>query len=81
MDKKTIKVLVFKNEKTKDTQPDYRVKAKLGGEFIDCGAGWVKDSKSGSKYISITLDTDILEKLYKEKYDKVNSDGSDQPIF
>lgn len=41
-------------EKKNDSQPDYRLSAKVGDDYVDIGAGWVKEGKSG-KFISFKL--------------------------
>lgn len=74
--------MLFKNDnKNEEKQPDYRVSAKIGDKFEPVGAGWKKTSPKGTQYLSVSLDTDQLEKLYKEKYGNLNSDGSQQPNF
>jgi uncharacterized protein (DUF736 family) len=78
--KETISVMCFQNTKTKDTQPDYVVRAKVGEEFIDVGAGWRKTSAKGTLYLSLSLDADGLKKVYKEKYDKLTSAGTPIPF-
>lgn len=46
-------ISLFKvTEKKNESSPDYRITAKVGEVFVDCGAGWIKDSKGG-KFISI----------------------------
>lgn len=81
MKKETINVMLFVNEKTKETQPDYKVRAKIGDEFVDAGAGWRKESAKGTKYLSVSLDIEALQKLYKEKNKNLNSDGTPVPNF
>jgi uncharacterized protein (DUF736 family) len=81
MNKETISVMCFQNTKTKDTQPDYVVRAKIGDNFEDVGAGWRKTSTKGTMYLSLSLDADGLKKVYKEKYDKLTSAGTPVPTF
>lgn len=47
---------IFKNTHKKEgsTQPDYKISMKVGEEYVEIGAGWIKDGKSG-KYISCKL--------------------------
>lgn len=78
--KETISVMCFQNTKTKDTQPDYVVRAKIGGNFEDVGAGWKKTSAKGTMYLSLSLDAEGLKKIYKEKYDKLTSAGTPIPF-
>lgn len=47
---------LFKNKKTKDTQPDYRGKVVDDmGETVIEGSGWIKKTKSGDDYISLQI--------------------------
>lgn len=78
--KETISVMCFQNNKTKDTQPDYVVRAKVGDEFIECGAGWKKTSSKGTVFLSLSLDAEGLKKAYKDKYDKLTSAGTPIPF-
>lgn len=48
-------------DKQADHLPDYRINAKIGEEYREIGAGWVKSGKTG-KYISVKL-----SKPYKGK--------------
>lgn len=53
---------IFKvDKKNKDNDPDYRISAKIGDEYKEIGAGWIKDG-SKSKYISCQL-----SKPYKDR--------------
>lgn len=48
--------IIQKNSyKKNDNEPDYRLVAKDGDEFISCGAGWKKTDKNGNAYISCSL--------------------------
>lgn len=50
------KINLFKNKKTKDTQPDYRGKITNDlGEVVVEAAGWMKKTKAGDDFISLTL--------------------------
>ena len=58
---------VFKNtEKKSEKEPDYRMTINVGTKdeprFENCGAGWIKESAKGTKYISFSL-----SKPYKDK--------------
>ena len=46
--------VLFKNDKTKDSQPDYTVTITIGGSKKRL-ASWVQDSKSGKKYMSLKI--------------------------
>ncbi len=53
---------IFKNtRKEKETQPDYNMSAKVGDEFVDIGACWLKDGKSG-KFFSCQLKKEYQDK-------------------
>lgn len=54
---------IFKTKKdaTNTKLPDYRISIKVGDEFIDAGACWIKDSKNG-KYMSCKLNDPFLDK-------------------
>lgn len=45
---------LFKNNKTKDTQPDYRGKVKVNNVEMDVSL-WVKESAKGTKYFSASF--------------------------
>jgi len=49
---------LFKNDKKKETQPDYKISVKVGDVYMDAGAGWVKDGKKG-KYLSCKLNDEF----------------------
>lgn len=59
-------------EKENEKQPDYRLSAKVGEEFVEIGVGWIKEGNSG-KFISFKL-ADIYKdrsgwKIVEEKPD------------
>lgn len=80
MNKETIPVMCFQNNKTKDTQPDYVVRAKVGEEFIEVGAGWKKTSSKGTMFLSLSLDANAIKKVYEHKYSKLTSAGTPIPF-
>ena len=45
---------IFKNNKTKETQPDYRGKVNVNGKDMEVSL-WVKESKTGTKYFSASF--------------------------
>ena len=58
--------------------PDYRISIKVNDEFVDAGACWIKDSKSG-KYMSCKLNDPYLDKRKGfEIVEKVNK--KEQPL-
>lgn len=48
--------------KPKAGSPEFRVKEKYNGKWLECGAAWVKKSANvdGGEYMSITIDTDDM---------------------
>lgn len=45
---------IFKNQKTKDTQPDYKGKLNVNGKDFDV-SGWVKELKDGKIFLSLKI--------------------------
>lgn len=55
METKTNSGAIFKNDnKTKDTQPDYRGKVNVEGKELEISL-WLKESKTGVKYFSASF--------------------------
>lgn len=54
---------IFKNVNKKEgsTAPDYKMSMKIGEEYVDCGACWLKEGKSG-KYFSCKLADTYVDK-------------------
>ncbi len=55
-----IQISIFKNTYKKEPkEPDYRI-SMVGahGGFQKAGAGWIKETKTGDKYVSATIDTE-----------------------
>ena len=50
----------FKNDRKKDNQPDYRGTCKVNGQLLDI-SGWTKVSKTGSKFISLSVKPKLNE--------------------
>ena len=47
---------IFKVENKKtDKEPDYRLTAKVDDTYTEIGAGWIKQSPKGTKYISVKM--------------------------
>jgi len=42
-------------EKKKPNSPDYSITIKVNDKFITVGAGWIKEAKDKSKYLSCKL--------------------------
>jgi uncharacterized protein (DUF736 family) len=49
------------SEKKSDQSPDYTLSAKVGEQYVNIGAGWIKESK-GTKYISFKLSDPYMDK-------------------
>lgn len=49
---------LFKNDKKKDTQPDYKISVKVGEVYMDAGACWIKEGKK-AKYLSCKLNDEF----------------------
>ncbi len=47
--------VLFKNTKTKDTQPDYRGNIEFKGGIPYELSAWIKTAKNGSKYLSLSV--------------------------
>lgn len=45
---------IFKNNKTKETQPEYKGKVNVNGKDMEISL-WVKESKTGTKYFSASF--------------------------
>lgn len=60
---------IFKvTDKKNETQPDYRISAKVGENFVEIGAGWIKES-NGGKYISCKLSDKYVDHTKGTKRD------------
>ena len=60
---------IFKNNKTKDTQPDYRGKVKVNNIEMEVSL-WIKVSESGTKYFSASFQEPFVKPTTTEP--KVN---------
>ena len=60
---------IFKNNKTKDTQPDYRGKVKVNDKEMEISL-WFKESQSGTKYFSASFQEPFVKPTTTEP--KVN---------
>ncbi len=47
-------VLLKNPNKKEDKHPDYKINIKIGENWVDAGAAWIKDGKKG-KYLSAKL--------------------------
>ncbi len=66
---------LFKDEKKVGSQPDYRGSVKIKGETYKL-AGWVKDSKTGKKFLSLKIESIDLT----PKKETNESNGNDLPF-
>ena len=68
---------IFKNTKTNDKQPDYKLSAKIDDKYVEIGAGWIKDGTKG-KFIAVKLSDEYQGKpgfvLEMEKSTQPNFD-------
>ncbi len=72
---------IFKNNKTKETQPDYRGKVKVNNVEMEISL-WFKESQKGTKYFSAAFqepfkkDTETKTYPNETKYTpKIEDDG------
>jgi uncharacterized protein (DUF736 family) len=66
---------LFKDEKKVGSQPDYRGSVKIKGETYKL-AGWVKESKTGKKFLSLKIESIDLT----PKKESNESTGGDLPF-
>ena len=52
---KNFSITKNKFKKEGSSAPDYRMSSKIGEEFVEIGACWLKDSKDGSKFFSCKM--------------------------
>lgn len=45
---------IFRSEKTKETQPDYKGKLNVNGKDFDL-SGWIKQTKDGKSFLSLKI--------------------------
>ena len=63
---------IFKNNKTKDTQPDYRGKVKVNNIEMEVSL-WIKVSESGTKYFSASFQEPFVKPTTTEPNVKINN--------
>lgn len=73
------KGFLFKNDNKKnENHPDYNGKIHINGKDYYLSA-WINTAKSGSKYISVTIGNEVIEKV-EEKPQPKKSDFDDLPF-
>jgi uncharacterized protein (DUF736 family) len=63
---------IFKNTKTKETQPDYRGKVNVNGKDMDISL-WVKESKTGTKYFSASFQEPYIKPVSAQEVANQNN--------
>ena len=63
---------IFKNTKTKETQPDYRGKVNVNGKEMEVSL-WVKESKTGTKYFSASFQEPYVKPVSQETINQNNA--------
>jgi len=70
---------IFKNNKTKDTQPDYRGKVKVNNIEMERSL-WFKESQTGTKYFSASFQEPFVKPTTTEPNVKINNIENDLPF-
>jgi len=70
---------LFKNNKTKDTQPDYRGKVKVNNIEMEVSL-WIKVSESGTKYFSASFQEPFVKPTTTEPNVKINNIENNLPF-
>jgi uncharacterized protein (DUF736 family) len=70
---------IFKNNKTKDTQPDYRGKVKVNNIEMEISL-WFKESQTGTKYFSASFQEPFVKPTTTEPNVKINNIENDLPF-
>jgi uncharacterized protein (DUF736 family) len=63
---------IFKNNKTKESQPDYRGKVKVNDKEMEISL-WVKESQTGTKYFSASFQEPFVKPTTTEPNVKINN--------
>lgn len=58
----TAQIAIIPNQKSKDSEPDYRVVSKKNG--FELGAAWKRVSQSGADYVSVSLSAPEFGTIY-----------------
>jgi len=70
---------IFKNNKTKDTQPDYKGKVKVNDKEMEISL-WFKESQTGTKYFSASFQEPFVKPTTTEPNVKINNIIDDLPF-
>jgi hypothetical protein len=70
---------IFKNNKTKDTQPDYKGKVKVNNIEMEISL-WFKESQTGTKYFSASFQEPFVKPTTTEPKVKINNIENDLPF-
>jgi len=63
---------IIKNNKTKESQPDYRGKVKVNDKEMEISL-WVKESQTGTKYFSASFQEPFVKPTTTEPNVKINN--------
>jgi len=70
---------IFKNNKTKETQPDYKGKVKVNDKEMEISL-WFKESQTGTKYFSASFQEPFVKPTTTEPNVKINNIENDLPF-
>lgn len=66
---------IEKKEGSNPKAPDYKMMTNIEGTYTEIMVGWIKESKSGTKYISFS------KSKPKTEAPKLNSEGNPVPFI
>jgi uncharacterized protein (DUF736 family) len=67
---------IFKNNKTKDTQPDYKGTVKVNDKKMEISL-WFKESQTGTQYFSASFKEPFVKPTTTEPNVKINNIDDD----
>jgi uncharacterized protein (DUF736 family) len=70
---------IFKNNKTKESQPDYKGKVKVNNIEMEISL-WFKESQTGTKYFSASFQEPFVKPTTTEPKVKINNIENDLPF-
>lgn len=65
---------IFKHQKTKETQPDYKGKLNVNGKDFDV-SGWIKESKEGKSFLSLKIQEPFKKDELISSSEKIRRDN------